>query len=80
LRDEEVETGKVKRKDVTFIMTQDVSKKKIPAPNTSAAGTFRTDTKGTGNIHPVTCHEGFERKQRYSSILSSTQAVDGAGG
>jgi hypothetical protein len=37
----------------------------------------RSDGKGKG--HPGTGHEGPEGKQRYSSILSLTSALDGCG-
>jgi hypothetical protein len=32
--------------------------------------------KGKGKVHPMTCHVGPERKQRYSSTLSLTLALD----
>jgi hypothetical protein len=30
-------------------------------------------------VHPITCHEGPEGERRYSSTLSLTSALDGAG-
>jgi hypothetical protein len=36
-------------------------------------------SKLTGTIHPRTGHEGPEWKQRYSSTLSLTSALDGGG-
>ena len=32
-----------------------------------------------GKVHPITCHEGPEGEQRYSSTLSLTSALDGGG-
>jgi hypothetical protein len=35
--------------------------------------------KGKGKVHPVTCYEGTEGKQRYSSTLSLTSALNEGG-
>ena len=37
-------------------------------------------TKSKDTAHPRTGHEGPEGKQRYSSTLSLTSAIDGMGG
>jgi hypothetical protein len=37
----------------------------------------RRQVKGKG--HPVACHEGPDRGQRYSSTLSVTSVIDGGG-
>jgi hypothetical protein len=36
--------------------------------------------KVNGNVHPRTGHEGPEGEEMYSSTLSLTSALDGAGG
>jgi hypothetical protein len=35
--------------------------------------------KINGNSHAITCHEGTEEEQKYSSALSLTLALDGVG-
>jgi hypothetical protein len=35
--------------------------------------------KYKGNVHPRTCHEGPDGKERYSSTLYLTSAPDGGG-
>ena len=39
----------------------------------------RTPSKGKGNVHPVTGHEGPERKEGNSSALSLPSVLEGGG-
>ena len=42
--------------------------------------TINSGSKGKGNIHPRTGHEGPEGEKMHSSTLSLTLALDGVGG